>query len=161
MAIDAVEIESNSLERTSELGTKLAACLFPGAVVGLVGPLGAGKTHLVRAIVAGLGGDVQRVSSPTFALIHEYAARMPVFHFDAYRLPKPGAFADLGAEEYFAGEGVCLIEWADRVEDILPADQLRIVIEHLGPTNRRFTLTAFGEPYLELLRQFNSSLEQT
>jgi tRNA threonylcarbamoyladenosine biosynthesis protein TsaE len=161
MATDAVEIESTSPERTTELGTKLAACLFPGAVVALVGPLGAGKTHLVRAIVAGLGGDVQRVSSPTFALIHEYAARIPIFHFDAYRLPKPDAFADLGVEEYFAGAGVCLIEWADRVDSILPADRLRIAIEPLGQTNRRFTLTAAGEPYRQLVRRFTSSLERT
>lgn len=161
MATDAVEIESTSPEQTTELGRKLAALLFPGAVVALIGPLGAGKTHIVRAIVAGLGGDVQRVSSPTFALIHEYAARIPVFHFDAYRLPNPRAFADLGVEEYFSGDGVCLVEWADRVEGIIPAESLRIEIQPLGETTRRFSLSASGSNHLELLRPFTSSSAQT
>src|SRR5262249_43426233 len=100
------------LASTAAFGHRLAGLLFPGAVVGLVGPLGAGKTHLVREIAEGLGCDGRRVSSPTFALMHEYPGQIPVYHFDTYRLPDETAFVDLGVDEYFAGDGVCLIEWA-------------------------------------------------
>src|SRR5690242_20720668 len=133
-------------EATTSLGRGLAPLLFPGTVLALVGPLGAGKTHLVRAVAEGLGiADSRVVSSPTFVLIQEYEARLPVYHFDAYRLRGVGEFLDLGAHEYFEGNGVCLIEWADRVEAALPAEQLRVVLEVTGETSRRLTFEARGE----------------
>jgi tRNA threonylcarbamoyladenosine biosynthesis protein TsaE len=139
---------------TTAFGRRLAALLFPGAVVALVGPLGAGKTHLVRAVVEGLGGDGRRVSSPTFALIHEYpGGRLPVYHFDTYRLPNEAAFADLGVDEYFAGDGVCLVEWADRVEGVLPAEHLRVTIAVTGETSRRFDVEGRGERYAAVVQQ--------
>src|ERR1700733_4178344 len=98
-------------EATCELGRRLAESLFAGAVIALVGPLGAGKTYLVRAVVEGLGGIGRQVVSPTFTLIHEYSARLPVYHFDTYRLHGEGEFLDLGAHEYLEDAGVCLIEW--------------------------------------------------
>src|SRR5438445_4240567 len=102
---------------TEALGRRFAKALFPGAVVALVGQLGAGKTHLVRAIAEGLGvADGRAVTSPTFVLIQEYEGRLPVYHFDVYRLAGAAPFADLGAHEYLEGDGVCLVEWADRVE---------------------------------------------
>src|SRR5438270_927073 len=120
---DAVTIDAADQGATGAFGRRLAALLFPGAVVALVGPLGAGKTHLVRAIAEGLGvADGRVVSSPTFVLIQEYDTRLPVYHFDAYRLAGAADFLDLGAHEYFEGRGVCLIEWADRVEAALPAE---------------------------------------
>src|SRR5205823_14940107 len=94
-------IEIPDLAATTALGRRLGELLFPGAVVALVGPLGAGKTPLVRAVVEGLGGDGRRVSSPTFALIDEYPARLPVYHFDTYRLPDEAAIADLRLDEEF------------------------------------------------------------
>src|SRR6516165_3565559 len=123
---------------TTALGRRLGELLFPGAVVALVGPLGAGKTHLVRAVAEGLGvADGRVVSSPTFVLIQEYDARLPVYHFDAYRLRGEGEFSDLGAHEYFESNGVCLVEWADRVHDCLPAEQLRVELTVTGETSRR------------------------
>src|SRR5262249_58837130 len=93
-------------------GRRLAGLLFPGAVVALVGPLGAGKTQLVRAVAEGLGvADGRVVSSPTFVLIQEYNARLPVYHFDAYRLRSADEFFDLGAHEYFEGGGVSPGAW--------------------------------------------------
>lgn len=133
-------VEAANLTATEALGREFATTLAPGTVVALIGPLGAGKTHFVRAIVEGLGGDGRQVSSPTFALIHEYAARMPVYHFDAYRLSDAAAFTDLGVAEYFAGDGVCLVEWADRVEAAMPAEYVRVEIEVTGETSRRFTI---------------------
>src|SRR3954467_15471168 len=117
------------LAATEAFGRRLGGLLFPGAVVALVGRLGAGKTHLTRAIAEGLGvRNPAGVNSPTFVLIQEYPARLPVYHFDAYRLSGPREFAELGVEEYFHGDGVSIIEWADRVEATLPVEQLRIEV---------------------------------
>src|SRR5262249_10135719 len=96
MSAGPLVLEAADLAATETIGRRLGERLFPGAVIGLIGPLGAGKTCLVRSIVAGLGGDPRQVSSPTFALIHEYAARLPVYHFDTYRLPNERAFVELG-----------------------------------------------------------------
>src|SRR6266436_902014 len=95
---------------TRLLGRRVAEVLFPGAVAGLIGQLGAGKTHLVRAIAEGLSiADSRVVSSPTFVLIQEYVARLPIYHFDAYRLKTEEEFCDLGVHEYFTAKGVCLV----------------------------------------------------
>src|SRR5262245_24412647 len=144
---DARAFDVSDVAATAAFGRRLAELLFPGAVVGLIGPLGAGKTFLVRAIAEGLGCDGRRVSSPTFSLVHEYSARSPVYHFDTYRLPDEAAFVDLGVDEYFAGDGVCLIEWADRVENVLPAEHLRVTITPTGETSRRFDVAGVGERY--------------
>ena len=96
------------LAATEAFGRRLGGLLFPGAVVALVGQLGAGKTHLTRAVAEGLGvRNPAAVTSPTFVLIQEYPARLPIYHFDAYRLGGPREFAELGVDEYFAGDGVC------------------------------------------------------
>jgi tRNA threonylcarbamoyladenosine biosynthesis protein TsaE len=139
-------------EETAQLGRWIGQLLFRGAVVALVGPLGAGKTFLTRAIAEGLGIiDPQLVTSPTFVLIQEYPARLPIYHFDVYRLKSPAEFEDLGAVEYLYGEGVCLIEWADKVESQLPRERLRIELEAVGETERRVTLTGIGEVYRQLV----------
>jgi tRNA threonylcarbamoyladenosine biosynthesis protein TsaE len=138
-------IDVSDLAGTGAFGRRLGSLLFPGAVVALVGPLGAGKTHLTRAIAEGLGVvNPAAVTSPTFVLIQEYPGPVPVYHFDAYRLSGPREFAELGAEEYFAGDGVCVVEWADKVAGVLPADHLRVEITPTGPTARRFAVTAGG-----------------
>jgi tRNA threonylcarbamoyladenosine biosynthesis protein TsaE len=151
--MEVLALELPDLAATTALGRRLGGLLFPGAVVALVGPLGAGKTQLVRAMAEGLGGDGRAVSSPTFVLIQEYDARLPIYHFDAYRLRGEGEFFDLGAHEYFGGDGVCLVEWADRVVGVLPAEHLRLTLAIAGETSRRATLEARGERYGELLRQ--------
>lgn len=143
------------LAATEALGRGLGEALFPGAVVALVGPLGAGKTHLVRAVAEGLGvANPAAVSSPTFVLIQEYPARLPIYHFDAYRLRGPAEFAALGAHEYLHGDGVCLVEWADKVMAVLPPDFLRIDITVLDEERRRFDVEATGPRHLELLRRW-------
>ncbi len=144
--------EVADLAATEALGRRLGGLLFPGAVVGLVGPLGAGKTHLVRAVAEGLGADGRSVSSPTFVLIQEYVGRLPVYHFDAYRLRGEVEFAELGAHEYFEGDGVCLVEWADRVRSALPAEHLRITLTVTAENSRRAELEATGARYEEIVR---------
>jgi tRNA threonylcarbamoyladenosine biosynthesis protein TsaE len=143
---------------TEAMGRRLGECLFPGAVVALVGPLGAGKTYLVRAVAQGLGiPDSRVVSSPTFVLIQEYEARLPIYHFDAYRLRGAGELFDLGVYEYFEGRGVCLVEWADRALECLPDEYLRIDLEVTGEASRRARLTPRGARYAELVRQVQAA----
>jgi tRNA threonylcarbamoyladenosine biosynthesis protein TsaE len=152
MASPSVQIELPDADATTAIGRRLGSLLFPGSIVALVGPLGAGKTHLVRAIAEGLGlRDPRLVTSPTFGLIHEYQARLPIYHFDVYRLPSPSEFLDLGVNEYFESGGVCLIEWADKVASCLPPAHLLIVLDVTGESTRRMTLTANGERYQPLL----------
>ena len=146
------ELVMNDLAETEAFGRRLGELLFPNAVIALIGPLGAGKTQLVRAIAEGLGvRNPAAVTSPTFLLIQEYPARLPIFHFDAYRLSGPNEFRELGVDEYYEMGGVCLIEWADRVIDTVPAEYLRIEIEPLEEGRRRIRVDALGEQYEFLL----------
>lgn len=151
--MDSIHVTLPDRDATSRLGHALADQLFPGAVVGLIGPLGAGKTHLVRAIAEGLGiADARVVTSPTFVLVQEYQARLPIFHFDTYRLHSPAEFLDLGAHEYFDAGGVCLIEWADRVAQCLPPDRLSVIMEVRSESVRDVVLEAHGPKHLRITR---------
>jgi tRNA threonylcarbamoyladenosine biosynthesis protein TsaE len=138
-------VEVASEEETDRVGRAIAETIRPGDVVGLEGPLGAGKTRLSRAIAEALGVDPEAIASPTFVLIHEYEGRLPVYHFDTYRLDDPEAFDALGVGDYFDGVGVCLVEWADRVADRLPPGSWRVRIEPTGPQGRRLRLRASAE----------------
>jgi tRNA threonylcarbamoyladenosine biosynthesis protein TsaE len=147
----------NDLAGTEAFGRRLGALLFPGSVLSLVGQLGAGKTHLTRAIAEGLNvRNPAAVTSPTFVLVQEYVARLPIYHFDAYRLSGDREFLELGADEYFAGDGVSIVEWADRVPGAMPAERLEIRIEVVGETERRFAVQSHGPRYDELLKQLTA-----
>jgi tRNA threonylcarbamoyladenosine biosynthesis protein TsaE len=151
---EVLTYEARDLNGTMALGRRLGELLGPGATVALIGPLGAGKTQLAGAIAEGLGISKGRhVCSPTFTLIQEYEARLPIFHFDTYRLRSAEEFIDLGVHEYFQGNGVCLVEWGDRVESVLPPDHLRISIEVMGETQRRFSIEGTGPTTAALVRQ--------
>lgn len=129
---------------TEALGRSLGRALAQGGLVALIGPLGAGKTRLVQSIAAALGADRWAVNSPTFVLIQEYAAQLPIFHCDTYRLRSIDEFLALGVDEMFQTAGICLIEWADRVTQVLPADRLEVEIEVAGATARNFRIDATG-----------------
>jgi len=141
---------------TEQLGRSLAETLPAGTVVALIGTLGAGKTRLVQAVAIALGVPSGTVTSPTFVLAAEYlAGRLPIYHFDTYRLHDEDEFIELGPEEYFDGAGITFVEWADRVVSCLPEDYLRIRIEVLAETQREFFLTASSpavEPLVAQLR---------
>ncbi|MHB1035892.1 MAG: tRNA (adenosine(37)-N6)-threonylcarbamoyltransferase complex ATPase subunit type 1 TsaE [Pirellulales bacterium] len=148
---------------TDALGAALAGLLPDGAVVALCGTLGAGKTRLVQAIAAASGVDRRDVVSPTFVLAQEYRGRRPVYHLDAYRLRDEDEFLALGPDEYFDGNGISLVEWADRVERCLPRERIEVHIEVTGPTSRRFEITATGVRYaavIERLRTWGARPEQ-
>jgi tRNA threonylcarbamoyladenosine biosynthesis protein TsaE len=125
----------------------LAEALPPGTVVALDGVLGAGKTRLVQAVAEALGVDRRAVTSPTFVLVQQYQGRMPIYHVDAYRLRDEDEFLQLGVEEYFSGDGLVFIEWANRVANCLPRERLEIVIAVTGPDSRAFEITARGRSY--------------
>ena len=119
-----------SEEDTKRLGHQLANGLQSGDVVALIGDLGTGKTALTKAVAAGLGiGDM--ITSPTFTIVCEYhSGRLPLYHFDVYRVSDPDELFEIGFEEYLFGKGVCLIEWADLIEDILPARTIRVELSY-------------------------------
>jgi len=129
---------------TERLGQALARVLPPGSVVALHGALGAGKTRLVQALATACGVERREVVSPTFVLVHEYQGDRPIYHIDAYRLRDQDEFLQLGPDEYFEGDGLVLVEWADRVIDRLPADHLRVEITATGATTREFNFYATG-----------------
>jgi tRNA threonylcarbamoyladenosine biosynthesis protein TsaE len=133
---ESLLIELASEDDTARLGRAIAGLAGPGVVVALVGPLGAGKTRLARAIAEALGVDPAAISSPTFVLINEYAGEIPIYHVDAYRLADPAAFLDLGITDYFGGDALGVVEWADRVRSVIPPDAWWIHLELTGPTSR-------------------------
>jgi tRNA threonylcarbamoyladenosine biosynthesis protein TsaE len=141
---------------TLRLGHVLAKALPDGLVCALVGTLGAGKTRLVQAIAAASGVEPESVSSPTFVLLHEYTdGNRSIYHFDAYRLKNATEFQQLGAEEYFDAGGLTFIEWADRVTEAIPNDNLEIKITPLGETSRQFDFTATSENLRSVIEAVN------
>lgn len=147
-------VDLPDLAATQEFGRRLGKRLWPRSVIALIGELGAGKTQLTRAIAEGLGiADSRSVTSPTFVLVQEYHARLPIYHFDAYRLKNESEFADLGADEFFESDGVCVVEWADRVPGCLPDDHLRVTLTVTGETSRRAAVEATGREYEKLIEE--------
>jgi tRNA threonylcarbamoyladenosine biosynthesis protein TsaE len=146
------EFVANSEQDTERLGSALARVVSPGTVVGLIGPLGAGKTRLVQAVAMALGVAPGSVTSPTFVLVNEYTGgRMPVYHFDTYRLKDDDEFLNLAPDEYFDSSGITFVEWADRVADLLPSDRLEIKIEPTGENERRFTIRGTSPDFEQLV----------
>lgn len=145
---------------TGKLASRLAEWVEPGAVIALDGDLGAGKTRFSQALAKEIG-VVEVVSSPTFTLIKEYrGAQWPFYHMDMYRLRLEEA-EELGLEEYFYGEGVTVIEWASRIDELLPARRLGMYIEHLGGSVRLFRIEPLGLPYTQWCRDLLQTGEVT
>lgn len=127
---------SNSPEETAAAGAESARNARPGDVFALQGDLGAGKTQWAKGFVAEMGSDAQ-VTSPTFTLVHEYAGgRCPVYHFDFYRLEQPEAVLALGFDDYMQGDGICVIEWADRFPQLLPETTTTVAITSRSENER-------------------------
>ena len=142
----ALEHVTNSPEETEELGARLARDLEPGAVVAFTGDLGAGKTAFVRGLARGL--EISgRVTSPTFTIVNEYlGGRVPLFHFDLYRLGSAEELYDIGWEDYLARGGVCAVEWSEHMGDALEPEAIRVDIRRGENDNqRRITIQEGGE----------------
>lgn len=122
-------IETYSEKETFDLGYSLAEKAEPGQIFSLEGDLGVGKTVLTKGMAAGLG-ITEPVSSPTFTIVQVYEdGRMPFYHFDVYRIADPEEMDEIGYEDYFFGNGVCLVEWANLIEELMPAHTIKIKIE--------------------------------
>ncbi len=130
---------SGSVEETLSIAAQYSKSVQPGDVICLEGNLGAGKTHFVKGFVTGFGISADDVSSPTFTIINEYDGERPVYHFDCYRLERPEEALEIGAEEYFYGDGVCIVEWPERILDLLPDHSKRITIRSLSENEREIT----------------------
>jgi tRNA threonylcarbamoyladenosine biosynthesis protein TsaE len=128
---------SRSENQTLKIAQEFASEINPGDVVCLSGNLGAGKTQFVRGFVQGFGLSADVVSSPTFTIINEYeGGRIPIFHFDCYRLENYTEALEIGAEEYFYGDGVCIVEWPGRIAELIPPDSKQITITTTGKYER-------------------------
>ena len=147
--------QTNSADETRSLASTLGAILRPGDTLCLIGDLGAGKTTFTQGLALGLGlPPDEPVNSPTFMLLAEHpGGRVPLFHFDVYRLPDSSALYDLAFDEYLSGEGVVVIEWADRITDALPPDRLDLVFSAVSYETRQITITGQGERAKEILSQ--------
>ncbi len=141
-----VEWDVNSLAETDKLGEIVERVLENGTVISLLGTLGAGKTRFVQATSVAAGVPEEEVTSPTFVLIQEYrTGNRPIFHFDAYRLKDDDEFLELGPEEYYDGNGLTFIEWADRVANCLPRDYVQIRITQIGAESRHFEFSRINK----------------
>ena len=134
-----MEFITNSPEETEELGQRLAKCLVPGMILAYRGDLGAGKTAFTRGLARGLDCREQ-VTSPTYTIVNEYlGGRLPLFHFDMYRLHSSDDLFDIGWEDYLERSGICAVEWSENVADAME-NPVTITIEKLGETSRRITI---------------------
>lgn len=148
---------SRSPSETIRFGKQIGRLLQRGDVVALMGELGTGKTQFIKGLAQGAG--VERfayVSSPSFTLINEYRGKTPFYHVDLYRLGEEKEAEELGLEEFFQGEGITAIEWADRIPSLLPVEFLRVQIHYTGKQARSIELVPKGKRYEELIKTISS-----
>jgi len=144
------EITTNSPGETQEFGARLGKLARPGDVFLLVGKLGAGKTCLTQGIARGLGIK-EYAASPSFVVVRELYGRLPLYHMDFYRLDNLEEIAELGLDDYFYGQGVSVVEWAEKGISLLPPEHLLIEMSYVSDTGRRLKLKARGKRYRQLV----------
>jgi tRNA threonylcarbamoyladenosine biosynthesis protein TsaE len=154
-----VQVVSRSSVETEVLGEEVGRLLEAGDIVCLYGELGSGKTVLTKGMARGLGVTSERtVRSPSFVFMHRYRGRVPMYHADLYRLDGPADLEDIGLREFLGGDGVAVIEWADKLDASLPAERLDITLAHQTEETRLVTITPRGPRYHHLLEQWQSLL---
>ncbi len=136
----------------------MAAAARPGDLISLVGDLGAGKTQFAKGFGGGLG-VTDTIVSPSFVLMAEYRGRLPMFHIDLYRLDRINEIADLGLDDYLYGDGVCVIEWAEKGLSLLPREHLLVEISYLGDNERRLKFKPLGRRYQKMMTELKSHYE--
>ena len=146
---------SLNYQDTVNLGQKIARCLKPSTLVALIGELGSGKTTFTKGLSLGLGiKSADMVVSPSFVLLKEYKGKIPLYHFDLYRLNKIQDLEQLGYEEYFYGNGLSVVEWAEKAEELLPEDYLKVELSHRKINERLIKITSVGRKYKDLIKKF-------
>jgi len=152
-----LQVVSHSTLGTQTLGEQFGHLLGAGDIVCLSGELGSGKTVLAKGLAKGLGVAHERaVRSPSFVLMHRYQGRVPVYHVDLYRLDGPTDIVDIGLRELLGGDGVAVIEWADKLEAPLPSERLDITLEHQLEETRLITINPQGARYRQLIERWQS-----
>ncbi|HLD70103.1 MAG TPA: tRNA (adenosine(37)-N6)-threonylcarbamoyltransferase complex ATPase subunit type 1 TsaE [Candidatus Omnitrophota bacterium] len=136
-----LEILSNHSNETLKLGKKISSGLKAGDIVCLFGDLGSGKTTFVKGLAQGLGIEADVVNSPTFVLLNVHEGKLPLYHFDLYRLEDVKEILALGYEEYFYGEGITVVEWAERLKNLMPRQYLQVKFFHRGENQRLIKLS--------------------
>ena len=150
--MDCLELISHSPEQTQKLGIHIGELALAGDIFLLVGALGTGKTCLTQGIAWGLNIK-EYTLSPSFVLVRELYGRLPLYHIDLYRLDRIEEIVELGLDDYLYGNGVCVVEWAEKGLSVLPIEHLMIQISYLSDTERSFQLKPTGKRYLEILAQ--------
>jgi tRNA threonylcarbamoyladenosine biosynthesis protein TsaE len=159
--VSRLQITTGSSFETEELGVNIGSLLQPGSFLALRGTLGGGKTCLTRGVVASLAPQsAHLVASPTYAIMNCYPGNTPVYHFDFYRLTGDDDIVELGFEEFFYGDGVCIVEWSERLAELLPADVLTLLFEYAGEDQRLITITSSGQKSDNVLEQLAERLQQ-
>ena len=154
-----MKLFSNAVKDTIVIGKIIARNAKKGDIICLFGNFGSGKTVLTKGIAEGLGVDKKNIVSPSFVLLREYLkARIPLFHFDLYRLKDPKDILDIGYEEYLFGEGVTVIEWADRLNSLKPEEFLSISLSVKGSSKRQLVFKAHGNRHKALLRKIHEDI---
>ena len=149
---EKIEIISNSAAQTIEIARLIGGKLKDGDLLALSGELGSGKTCFTKGLALGLGvSDDYQITSPTFTLINEYPARCKLYHFDVYRLNGYSELEDLGYEEYLSGDGVVVIEWAEKIAELIPPDSIFINFEHIDENGRKMIIRGLKSRLSELI----------
>lgn len=149
-----MELFTYSPEETDALAAKIADLVEPGDFIALKGDLGAGKTRFAQGVAAGIGvSKGSPVTSPTYTLMNIHAGRIPLYHFDLYRLSCEAEVVDLGFAEYFNGNGVCLVEWPEKLSAELPGERLEICFSYIDDSVRKIELIPFGARFTDLLKR--------
>lgn len=157
----SLQITTGSSSETEQLGTGIGSLLHPGSFLALRGDLGGGKTCFARGVVAALAPQSSTlVASPTYAIMNCYPGTTPVYHFDFYRLSGDDDIAELGFEEFFYGDGVCVVEWSERLDELMPADALTLLFEYAGDDKRQITITGSGQKSDNVIEQLKEKLKQ-
>ncbi len=151
-AMNRLELITHSPEQTQQLGVRIGELALPGDTFLLVGGLGTGKTCLTQGIAWGLGIK-EYAASPSFVVVRELYGRLPLYHIDLYRLDHIEEIAELGLDDYLYGNGVCVVEWAEKGLEVLPDENLLIQISYLSDTERSFRLKPSGQRYREVINQ--------
>lgn len=152
------QVQTTSVEETEALGQALGQVAKPGDIVGLSGDLGAGKTQFTRGVARGLDADERyRVVSPTFTLINEHPGRVKLIHVDLYRLSDPEEMMEIGLFDYMGGDGICVIEWFERLEEDRPSEYLSITMEAIDDEVRIFTIEGSTDRYRQRISDWLSA----
>ncbi|MCP4255242.1 MAG: tRNA (adenosine(37)-N6)-threonylcarbamoyltransferase complex ATPase subunit type 1 TsaE [Candidatus Scalindua sp.] len=157
---NSIYIETGEIEQTIESGRLIGSLLKAGDVVALIGQLGAGKTHLTKGIAEGQGVEDRKVvTSPSYVIVKQYKGRLPIYHFDAYRLKSADEMYEIDCVGFFWGNGISIIEWADKVIECLPDEFIKITIKIEGKTLRGINVSYNGERYRNFMDEIKEKVK--